>query len=285
VIEKLAFGRTGHQSTRVIFGGVALKRATRAEVDRALDLLLEYGINHIDTSPMYGDSEMLIKPWMARHRHDFFLATKTTERLYQKARDQIHRSLERLGVDHVELLQFHNLTDIVDWQNTLGPGGALEAVIEAREQGLTRFIGVSGHGLDAPRMHRWSMEHFDFDSVLLPYNYLLMQNREYATAFEKLVTLCQERNVAVQTMKSIGRRWWGDQPRQHVTWYQPLTEQAAIDTALHWAMDRPGIFLMTVGDVKLLPKFLQAASRFQAGPSVVEMEELVAQYEMKPLFV
>lgn len=285
MIEKLPFGRTGHDSTRTIFGGVALKQATQAEADRALDLLLEYGLNHIDTSPMYGNSEVLIKPWLARHRQDFFLATKTTERLYPKARDQIHRSLDRLGVDHVDLLQFHNLTDIVDWQNTMGPGGALEAVVEAREQGLTRFLGVSGHGLAAPRMHRWSLERFDLDAVLLPYNYLLMQNPDYAAAFDELVALCRQRNVAVQTMKSIGRRWWGDPPRRYVTWYEPLADPAAIDMALHWAMDRPDIFLMTVGDVGLLPAFLQAANRFLARPPAVDMEQLVARYKMKPLFV
>ena len=190
MIEKRPFGRISHVSTRALFGAAALSRVTQAEADRILDVLLQYGINHIDTAAGYGDAELRIGPWMERYGEDFFLATKTGERTYQKARDEFHRSLERMRVDQVDLLQLHYLVDPEEWKVAMGPGGALEAAIEAREQGLTRFIGVTGHGWEAPAMHMRSLEHFDFDSVLLPYSYVLVQNSEYAANFESLVTLC-----------------------------------------------------------------------------------------------
>ena len=203
MIEKHPFGRTGHQSTRTIFGAAAFSRVTQEETDRTFELLLERGVNHIDTAASYGDSELRIGPWMDRHRGDFFLATKTGERTYQAAKDQIHRSLERLRVDHVDLIQLHNLADPGEWETAMGPGGALEAAVEARDQGLVRHIGVTGHGLTIAAMHRRSLERFDFDSVLAPYNYPMMQNPQYATDFEAVVAICQERDVAVQTIKAI----------------------------------------------------------------------------------
>ena len=150
MIEKQPFGRTGHSSTRTIFGAAALSQVTQAEADRTLELLLRYGINHIDTAASYRDSELRVGPWMRRHRQDFFLATKTEKRTYQEAWDEFRLSLERLQVDHVDMLQLHFLVDPAQWEVAMGPGGALEAVIEAREQGLTRFIGVTGHEVVAP---------------------------------------------------------------------------------------------------------------------------------------
>ena len=213
MIPKLVFGRTGHLSTRIIFGGAALGRVTQAEADRTLDVLLQYGINHIDVARNYGDAELRVGPWMKQHRKDFFLATKTQERTYAKAKEQIHESLERLQTDHVDLLQLHFLIDPAEWEVALGPGGALEAAVEAREQGLVRFIGVTGHEIVAPTTHLRSLTRFDFDTVLLPYNYLLMQNPRYAADFEVLAKLCAERNVPVQTIKGLARRLWGDGPR------------------------------------------------------------------------
>lgn len=285
MITKQPFGRTGHQSTRTLFGAAALSRVTQAEADQTLELLLQYGINHIDTAASYGDSELRIGPWMGRHRQDFFLATKTGERSYQAARDQIQRSLERLRVDQVDLLQLHNLVDPQEWEVAMGPGGALEAAIEAREQGLVRYIGVTGHGVTIAAMHKRSLERFDFDSVLLPYNYVMMKNAQYAADFEALLKLCQERNVAVQTIKSITRRPWGDQHHSRATWYEPLEDQADIDLAVHWVLGRPGIFLNTVGDIHVLPKVFDAASRFKERPSQEEMEAVFARLEMAPLFV
>ncbi len=276
-IEKRPFGRTGHLSTATIFGAVALASLTQAQADKALDLLHAYGINHIDAAASYGDAELRLGPWMPRHRHEFFLATKTGERTYAAAREEIHRSLERMQVDQIDLIQLHNLVHPDEWDVAMGPGGALEACIEAREQGLVRFIGVTGHGLTVAAMHRRSLERFDFDAVLLPYNYPLMENREYARDFEALVKLCQTRNVALQTIKGITRGPWGPQERTHSPWYQPLTEPAAIATAVHWVLGRPGFFLNTVGDISLLPAVLDAAARFERCPSDAEMVELVAK--------
>ena len=284
MIPKEVFGRTGHRSSRTVFGGASLGKVSQGEADRTLDLLLEYGVNHIDTAASYGDAELRIGPWMERHRKDFFLATKTGERQYAAARDEIHRSLERLRVDHVDLLQLHNLVDPEEWEVALGPGGALEAATEAQAEGLVRFIGVTGHGLSVAATHQRSLERFDFDSVLLPYSYVLMQNPRYAADFEALYALCRARSVAVQTIKAIARRPWGDKKQTRATWYEPLERQSNIDTAVHWAMGRAGTFLATVGDTGLLPKMLDAASRFERAPADTEMQAVLENEELTPLF-
>ncbi len=285
MIPKAPFGRTGHMSTRVIFGAAALGRVTQEEADRTLDLLLEYGVNHFDTAASYGEAEDRMGPWMAKYRKQIFLATKTGERTYEKAREQIHRSLERLRVDSVDLIQLHALIDPGEWKVAMGPGGALEAAIEAKEQGLVRFIGVTGHEISIAAMHLLSLNRYDFDSVLLPWNYLLSKNPLYAASFEAVLKVCRQRNVAVQTIKSLARRRWDDRPRTRATWYEPLEEQADIDLAVHWILGQPDIFLNSTGDIYVLPKLLDAASRFTGqGPSEAEMEALVARQEMKPMF-
>jgi predicted aldo/keto reductase-like oxidoreductase len=283
-IEKRPFGRTGHMSTVTLFGAAALSRVSQAEADRTLDVLLEYGVNHIDTAASYGDSELRIGPWMAQHRKDFFLATKTGERTYAKAKAEFHRSLERLRVDGVDLIQLHNLGHPDEWDTALGPGGALEAVVEAKEQGLTRFIGVTGHGLNIPAFHLRSLKRYDFDSVLLPYNYVMQQNAKYMADFEELLKLCAERNVAVQTIKGITAGPWGSKERTTSTWYEPLANQADMDRAVHWVIGRPGIFLNTAGDIGLLPRTLDAASRFQARPADEAMQAMMQERHMSSLF-
>jgi aryl-alcohol dehydrogenase-like predicted oxidoreductase len=287
-IEKRPFGRTGHLSTRALFGAAAFSSVTQADADRTLDVLLQYGVNHIDTAASYGDSELRIAPWMARHRSDFFLATKTGKRTYAEAREELHRSLERLRTDHVDLIQLHALIDADEWKTAMGAGGALEALIEAREQGLTRYIGITGHELSIVRSHRAALEQFDFDSVLLPYSYMMMQDADYAREFDLLLATCRERNIAVQTIKAITRRAWGEgASRYAATWYEPLTEQAHIDTAVHWILRNDQVFLNTVGDVALLPKVLDAASRFDPAnaPTDEAMRALVEELQMSPLFV
>lgn len=279
------FGRTGHDSTRTLFGAAALGRVSQDEADRTLEVLLQHGVNHIDTAASYGDSELRIGPWMARHRGDFFLATKTGDRTYATARDSIQRSLERLRVTSVDLIQLHNLVDAEQWQTAMGPGGALEAAIEAREQGLVRFIGVTGHGTVAPAMHRRSLERFAFDSVLLPYNYPMMQNGQYAADFEALAALCRERGVAMQTIKAITLGPWNEHEHTRATWYEPLEDQVDIDRAVAYVLGRPGIFLNTAGDIHLLPRVLDAAQRFQTAPSGAEMQQLMERRGMAPLFV
>lgn len=279
-----AFGRTGHLSSRTIFGAASLGKVPQAEADSILELLLSYGVNHIDTAASYGDAEIRIGPWMAHHRKHFFLASKTGERQYKEARDQIHRSLERLQVDKLDLIQLHNLVDPGEWETAMGPGGAVEAVIEARQQGLVRFIGVTGHGLTVAARHLQSLKRFNFDSVLLPYSYVLMQNAQYAADFEALMAVCQQQNVAVQTIKSITRRPWAERPQTQATWYEALTDQGDIDRAVHWVLGRAEVFLCTVGDIHILPMVLDAASRYSMRPSDLEMETMLQQKAMAPLF-
>ena len=285
MIATAPFGSTGHESTRTIFGAAALAKVARADAERTLELLLEHGVNHIDTAASYGDAELRIASWLKRRPGTFFLATKTGERTSQAAYDQIRRSLERLRVDQVDLIQLHNLVDPAEWETALGPGGALEAAIQAREEGLVRFIGVTGHGLTVAAMHTRALERFDFDSVLLPYSYPMMQNPSYAADFEALVAHCQERGVAVQTIKAITRAPWGERPQTAATWYEPLRDPVAIERAVHWVLGRPGLFLNTVGDIAVLPLVLEAADRFQERPSDAAMQEVAAQQAMEPLFV
>ena len=285
MIPKKHFGRTGHESTRLIFGGAALYAVTQAEADATLELLFKYGINHIDTAASYGEAELRIGPWMRRYRAQFFLATKTEERTRLKARESLHRSLELLQTDHVDLFQLHNLSTQSEWEIALGPGGALEAFVEAREEGLVRFIGITGHGTDIARLHREALERFDFDSVLLPYNYAMLQNPSYASDFIELVRTCEQRNVAVQTIKSLTRAPWGDKPHTRSTWYRPLEDQADIDLAVHWVLGEPAVFLNSVADIQLLPSVLDAVERFQSRPSNDEMQALVNRVNLEPLFV
>ena len=284
-IEVQAFGRSGHMSTRTIFGAASLSAVTQEEADRTLEVLLHYGVNHIDVAASYGDAELRIAPWLERYRGHFYLATKTDARTAQEAKEELHRSLERMRVDYVDLWQLHNLVDPIEWDVALSPGGALEAAIEARTQGLVRAIGVTGHGLQIAATHRRSLERFDFDTVLLPYNYLTMQSPYYAENFNALVATCQQRNVAVQTIKSIAYRPWMGRQHTRAVWYQPLEDQQDIDRAVHWVLKRQGLFLNTAGDIHLLPRVLDAASRFQAGTPDEEMQAMVARLAMEPLFV
>ncbi len=285
MIVKQAFGRTGHASTRVVFGGYALSQATPAEADQVLALLLEYGVNHIDVAYSYGEAEKCIGPWMEQHRDRFFLATKTYKRTRRGAWQDLRRSLDRLRVDHVDLWQMHGLTGPKGWERAMGPGGTLEAFVEARDQGLVRFLGVTGHGLRAPAMHLRSLERFDFDAVLVPYNYALMQNPRYAADLDALVTLCRRRQVALQTIKSVARRPWAGRPKTHNTYfYEPLETQGAIDKAVHWVLGQLDTFLITAGDMQVLPLILDAAHRFEARPSDAEMAAEAAELDIQPIF-
>jgi aryl-alcohol dehydrogenase-like predicted oxidoreductase len=259
---------------------------SQADADRALDLLLEHGVNHIDTAASYGDSELRIASWLERHRNEFFVATKTDGRDYTSAKEDLHRSLERLGVDQIDLLQLHNLVDVIEWESALREGGALEAAVEARQEGLVRFIGVTGHGLSIAAMHRRSLERFPFDSVLLPYSFRQMQDERYAAEFEALAAICGDRGVAMQTIKSIALAPWDGRPRTGSTWYEPLTDPADIDLAVQWVLGREDVFLNTVGDVRLLPHVLAASERSTGErPSNERMEELVRRRSLAPLFV
>ncbi len=249
-----------------------------------LDMLLEFGVNHIDTAADYGESESRVGPWMKRHRGDFFLATKTHARDYAGARDSIHRSLDRLQTDRLDLLQLHNLVEPDEWEQALSAGGAVEAVVEAREAGLVRFIGVTGHGTRIAAVHLRSLERFAFDSILLPYNFTMMANPTYAADFEQVCAVAAERDIAVQTIKSIARRrWQGDEGRRF-SWYEPIRDSEALRRGVHWALSRPGIFLNTSSDATLLREILEAAASAVEEPEAQVMEQDVSRLEITPLF-
>jgi aryl-alcohol dehydrogenase-like predicted oxidoreductase len=285
VIARAPFGSTGHDSSRTIFGAAAIGwKVTQAEADRALELLLEHGVNHIDTAASYGESELRLAPFLRQHRDEFFLATKTGERGYKEAREEIRRSLDRLGVDRVDLIQLHNLVDVIEWEFALREDGALAAAVEAREEGLVRFIGVTGHGLTVPTMHRRSLERFPFDSILLPYNHRQMQDEHYAREFETVTALAAERGVAVQTIKAIALAPWDGREQTVGTWYEPLRDPDEIELAVHWVLGREGVFLNTVGSIELLPHVLAAAERFETRPDDEAMRALTERRSLTPLF-
>src|SRR2546421_7904092 len=285
VIPKADFGRTGHKSRRAIFGAASLGSVSQRVADEPLEVLLRHGVNHIDTAASYGDSELRIASWLKREPGRFFLATKGDKRDEKGAREEIQRSLDRLDVDHVDLWQILSLADPIEWDQALSPGGALDAALLAREEGLIRWIGVTGHGAQIAATHRRSLDRFDFDSVLLPYNYVTMQSQYYRENFEALLKTCHEKRVAVQTIKSIALRPWMDREHTRSTWYQPLEAPDDIDRAIWWAMGRPGIFVNTVGDVDLLPLVLEAAKRFHEPPDDDAMEALLTRSHTEPLFV
>ena len=286
MIAKLPFGRTGHDSSRVLFGAAALGEVTQAEADATLELVANHGINHIDTAASYGEAELRLGPFVEAHRADYFVATKTGERTAEGAWAEINRSLERLRTDHVDLLQLHNLVDEDEWRTAFAAGGALEAAVRAKEEGLVRAIGVTGHGVTVARQHLRSLQQYDFASVLLPYNYPMTRNAAYLADFEELAAVCAEREVAVQTIKSITRAPWQDDADHFAaTWYEPLRDPDAIDTAVGWVLGRPEVFVNTVGDIHLLPLVLDAAERASTRPSDEAMDDLEQSWGMAPLFV
>lgn len=285
VMEKLLFGRTGHHSSRAIFGAAALGRVSQQKADAVLETALTFGLNHIDTAASYGESELRLAPFLKDHRSHVFLATKTGDRTYAGARESIRNSLQRLGVDRLDLIQLHNLVDPGEWATALGPGGALEAAVEAREQGLVRFIGVTGHGTRVAEMHLRSLDRFPFDSVLLPYNFTMMSQPEYAADFEALYSVCQERGVAMQTIKSIARRRWQGEDGPRYSWYEPLRDPEALKRAVRYVLNRPGVFLNTSSDATLLRETLEAVDSGVDGPIAGSLPEDIALHQMEPLFV
>ena len=278
------FGRTGHRSTRVIFGAAGLGGMSQERADAALAVIPERGLNHVDTAAGYGASEDLLRTWLSTHRPDVFLATKTGERDGAAARAELERSLVRMDVDHVDLIQLHNLVEPDEWDVAFAPGGAVEALATAREEGLVRFIGVTGHGLRIAHMHLRSLERFDFDSVLLPYNFSLMQIPEYRADVEALRSVCAARSVAVQTIKSIARGRWQDHSTPHYSWYEPLTDVAAIARAVRFVLSEPDLFLNTTADARLVPAVIDAAEGSLERPSDDELAADHDAFGITPLF-
>ncbi len=278
------FGRTGHLSTRVVFGAAALGAMDQEAADATLAVVEQAGVNHIDTAASYGRAERLLKSWLAIHRHEVFLATKTGERGGAAARAQLEKSLERMGVEQVDLIQLHNLVEPDEWEAAFAPGGALEALEAARSEGLVRFIGVTGHGMRIASMHLRSLERFDFDSVLFPYNHSLLRDLSYRADVEALRELCAQRSVAVQTIKSVARRRWADGPDGHQSWYEPITDPAAVVRAVHHVLAEPDLFLASTSASTVLPLMLEAASMPIEPVDEAALEADEAALGIAPLF-
>ena len=284
MIDQGDFGRTGHRSSRVVFGAAALGSMAQDRADAVLGTLGEFGVNHIDTAASYGDSELRLAPWLAHHRDDVFLATKTGDRTGSAARASLERSLARLGVDHVDLIQLHNLVEEDEWATAHGPGGAVEALVQARDEGLVRFIGVTGHGLRIAGMHRRSLERFAFDSVLLPWNFTLQRDPAYRSEVDALRATCTERGVAVQTIKSLARRRWADDTSPHYSWYEPVRDAGALARSVRWVLSRPDMFLNSSSDARLLRPTLEAATTPGPVPTDEEMAADAEEQGIEPLF-
>jgi aryl-alcohol dehydrogenase-like predicted oxidoreductase len=287
VIARGAFGRTGHQSSRVIFGAAALSRMSQERSDQLLPVLDEFGINHLDVAASYGDAELRLAPWLATRRSDFFVATKTGERDGAGARASLERSLERLGVDSVDLIQLHNLVEPDEWEQAHGRGGAVAALAAARDEGLVRWIGVTGHGTRIASMHLRSLERFDFNSVLFPFNFVLMHDAAFRRDVESLVAVCAERDVAMQTIKSVARRRWPpDYGGARFSWYEPLRDGGAVDRAVRYVLSNGQFFLNTSSDATLLRAILEAAdgAARTGRPTDEELDADLAAHDITPLF-
>jgi aryl-alcohol dehydrogenase-like predicted oxidoreductase len=284
MLPTAAFGATGHRSTRVVFGAAALGAMSQERADATLADVSRWGINHIDTAASYGESEDRLQPWLATHRDRVFLATKTGERRGAAARASLERSLERMGVGRVDLIQLHNLVEEDEWDAAFAPGGAVEALAACRDEGLVDHIGVTGHGLRIAGMHLRSLERFDFASVLLPFNFVLLEEPGYRSDVERLLELCADRRVAVQTIKSIARGRWADGDTARFSWYEPLTDPAPIARAVRYVLSNEQLFLNTTSDARLLPMVIEAAAGDLSAPTAEEMRADVAAEGITPLF-
>jgi aryl-alcohol dehydrogenase-like predicted oxidoreductase len=284
MIPLAPFGRTRHQSSRVIFGAAALGGMSQAAADRTLAIVDAAGVNHIDTAASYGASEDRLHDFLADHRQRYFLATKTGERSGPAARAELERSLQRMGVDHIDLIQLHNLVEDDEWDAAFAGGGAVAALARARDEGLVSYIGVTGHGVRIPGVHLRSLERFDFDSVLFPYNHSLLLDPGYADDVDRLRRVCAERGVAIQTIKSIARRRWADPEAAHFSWYEPITEPAAFERAVRFVLANPDLFLNSTSDASLLPRLFAVAAGQLDLPTDAELEADRARLDVTPLF-
>jgi aryl-alcohol dehydrogenase-like predicted oxidoreductase len=248
-------------STVVTFGTAGIGRVEQDVADRAIQAALDHGVNHVDVAPSYGEAELRLRPWMPTIRGRIFLGCKTRERAKDAARAELERSLERLGTERLDLYQLHSVGKLVDLDACTGRGGALEALVAARAEGLTRWLGITGHTHDAPTTLREALRRFDFDTVMFPLNFVLWTDPVYRREAEALLEDCRTRDVGVHVIKALAKDPWGDRTRTHSTWYEPFTDQPTIDRALAFALSRPVTTLCSTGDVTVLPKFLEAADR------------------------
>lgn len=262
-MERRRLGRTGHRSSVVALGTAAIGKVDQATADRAIQTALDAGVNHVDVAPSYGEAERRLAPWMPRIRDRIFLGCKTRERAREAAKAELGRSLERLGVDRLDLYQLHAVSKLADLDACTAAGGALEALVEARREGLVRWLGITGHTHDAPATQLEALRRFDFDTVMFPLNFVLWAIPEYRRDAEALLAACRAREVGVHVIKSVAKDPWGDRPRTHATWYEPFTDPATIDRAVAFVLSQPITTLCSVGDVTVLPTVLAAAERYR----------------------
>ena len=283
-MEKRRFGRTGHESTVAIFGAAGLGTVDQITADFAMQTALEFGVNHIDVAPSYGHAESRLASWMVRCRDDLFVGCKTTERSNAGAEAELHQSLSRLHMDHFDLYQIHAITTMQELDDVTRKGGSLEAMIAARDAGLTKYIGITGHGVDTPSIFIEALNRFDFDSILFPLNFVQYANPEYRQTAEKLLRLCSERDVATMAIKTITKGPWGDQEQKYDTWYEPFDQMEDIQRAVNFALSQNVSGLCTAGEMRLLPLVLQACQDFQ--PLREDEQELLIKegLNFEPLF-
>lgn len=283
-METRRFGRSGHLSTLAIFGAAAFYQVEQAVADQAMQTVIEYGVNHIDVAPSYGVAEERLAPWMAKERQRFFLGCKTTERTREGASAELGRSLKRLGVEYFDLYQIHAVTSLDELDQVTRPGGALEAILAARQAGLTRYIGITGHGVQSPQVFLEALRRFDFDSVLFPVNFIQYANPVYRQAAEELLRQCRLKDVGVMAIKSIAQRPWGEQPKNRATWYQPFSDPQAIQSAVNFVLSQDVSGVCTAGDVGLLPLVLQACQDYTPMSRAEQQNLIRSAAACEPLF-
>ena len=278
-MQRRRLGRTGHQSTVLIYGAAALAHVDQDVADRAIQQALGAGINHFDVAADYGDAELRLGPWMPRIRDSIFLATKTGRRAAEDAWAEINHSLERLQTDHVDLIQLHSVGDLAELDRVTRAGGALEAVVRAREEGLARAVGITGHGNEAPATHAEALRRFPFDTVLSPLNYVLSLDPTYMGEYEGLVGEVRNQNAGLMLIKAISRRNWPNGSRPYTTWYEPFDDQERVTGATVWALShQEATGIATPGDIQLLPMMIEAAAQVGVMP-VAEAEAVLARAE------
>lgn len=283
-METRRLGKTGHESTVAILGAFAFSKATQEETDQAMEKVLEAGVNHIDVAPTYGHAEERLGPWLAKERERFFLGCKTMERGKGEAAKELRESLDRLQVDHFDLYQLHAVTTEEELEAAMAPRGVIEALLEAREEGLTRYLGITGHGVAIPHILLQALERFDFDTVLFPINYIQYTDRAYREATERLLALCQERDVGTMIIKSIAKGKWGEKPQTYNTWYEPFDEKEEIQKSVDFVLSQEITGLCTAGDLTLLPLVLKACENYTKLDQE-EQEALIETGEVyQPLF-
>jgi len=283
-METRRFGRTGHMSTLAIFGAAAFWKISQADADKVMEQVIEAGVNHIDVAPSYGEAEQRVGPWMPRERGRFFLGCKTMERTKQGAWDEMQRSLQLLQTETFDLYQCHAITTMEELDSVTMKGGALEAFVEARERGLIQFIGITGHGADAPKIYLEALRRFDFDTILFPLNFVQMANPEFKKHAEELIAVCKAKDVGTMVIKSITKGPWGEREHTANTWYEPFDKMDEIQRAVNFALSYEVTGLCTAGDTRILPMILKACENFKHLDNS-EMEEMIkSANQFEPLF-